>query len=277
MPPTGSQTVRFLHVPKTAGTSVNGILETIYTAFEIFDFSGDVTSDLVRLRALAPADRSRLRLFRGHAPRYLREPDVDQARTFTLLREPVARVVSFCRHVAEGKSDYLRSSFPPEGFDLDKFLGSGCEELSNFQSRMLLGEGDYASIDSLRDDPRALQDRLVKVINGLRLAGIQEKFEESMLLLGRCFGWRVDLPRKRLNQAVSSREVHFSARHLERIRQLNDLDAKIYRLASETLSGLIKRNRGKLLLDRWRLVLRRRRQRIVWEIEARLRKPELTS
>lgn len=211
-----SPAVRFLHVPKTAGTSVNGILETIYATSETFDFSGDVPCDLALLR-----------------------------------------------------------SFPPDRFDLDDFLGSGCEELSNFQSRMLLGSGGYASIDPSHDDREKLEDCLRKSINGLRFVGIQEKFRESVLLLGRSFGWRIVLPRKRLNQAGPSRELRFSDRQMERIRQLNELDAHVYRHASEVLSGLIKRNRGTLLLDRYRSFVRSSRQRVTWEIKARLHKAQI--
>ena len=271
MPPRESKAVRFLHVPKTAGTSVNAILEQTFQSSETFDFSGDARDDLERLRVLSPEHRSRLRLFRGHAPRYVGEPDVDAAETFTLLREPVARVISFCRHVAEGKSEYLLSSFPPDRFDLDEFLESGCPELNNFQSRMLLGRGDYADFDPLHDNLNDLEARLRTALSSLRFAGIQEKFEESMLLLGRSFGWTVESPRKKLNQAGTSRQLIFADRHLARLRKLNELDMRIYRHASETIADMIARNRVRLFLDRHRSRWRRRLRGIARPSAARLR------
>lgn len=270
-----SAVVRFLHVPKTAGTSVNAVLDRVYTSDTTFSFTGDVQGDLARLRSLSSDPRSRLRLFRGHAPRFVGEADIDSARTFTLLREPVSRVMSFCRHVAEGKSEYLASSFPAERFDLDDFLGSGCPELDNFQSRMLLGCGGYASFDLSVDDPSQLESAAIGIVNGLVFAGIQEKFDESMFLLGRSFGWSVRSPAKKLNEARQSRHLVFEDRHLARIRQLNELDTRIYRHASRVLLDSIRPHRAKFFLDRCRNRFHRYCQSLGWRITAcaRLRGP----
>lgn len=260
--------VRFLHIPKTAGTSVNGFLGSIYGSDEIFDFSGCVNQDLIRLRKLPTDRRARLKLFRGHAPLRTGENDVDNARTFTILRDPVRRVISFCRHVAAGKSEYLVSSFPPERFNLGEFLNSGCEELNNFQSRMLLGDGDYAPPDFSREAPQNLFIRATSALEQLSFVGIQENFEESMVLLGRAFGWKIAFSKKKLNETGSS--LPFAAEHIERVRELNQLDTLVYRRASAAFQRLVRKHRVALIFDFYRLRLRRSWHAAKWKTSVRL-------
>ena len=104
-PAASTRAIRFLHMPKTAGTSVNVFLDRFYPPSSMWVFRDHVSleDNLVRLRSMDADERRAIRLFRGHAPLATGEPDVDGARTFTLLREPLQRVKSFCCHVAEGK------------------------------------------------------------------------------------------------------------------------------------------------------------------------------
>ena len=141
--------LRFLHIAKTAGTTFRAVLDRQYSPNEIFAFTGDVPADVQRFNALPKEDRSGFRLFIGHAPIISGIEAADNAETITFLRNPVSRVKSFCNHVAEGKSPYLRDEFPPDRFDLDRFLDSGNNELSNLQTKMLINRADSGSLDSL--------------------------------------------------------------------------------------------------------------------------------
>jgi hypothetical protein len=105
--------IRFLHIPKTAGTSMNVFLDRFYppeTMF-VFNSSKPIESSLAKLRSMDPVARRSIKLFRGHAPLVVGEADVDAARTFNFLRDPVERVISFCHHLAEGKGNPI--CFPP--------------------------------------------------------------------------------------------------------------------------------------------------------------------
>jgi hypothetical protein len=265
-----SEAVRFFHIPKTAGTSVNGVLSSVYRNGETFDFSGDIRSDLERLRSLRPQHRASLRLFRGHAPLRTGENDVDNAKTFALFREPVSRVISFCRHVAEGKSEYLLSDFPPEKFDLDVFLGSGCDELSNFQTRMLLGNGDYADQADLPGDEDLFSKRVDEQLSRLSFAGTDEHYRETMVLVSRLFGWRIVLSTKALNRSRRSTELSFTPARVERIRELNRLDERLYHRVAARLQPILLRNRVKIALALLRMKVVRAARLADWRIRTAL-------
>src|SRR5262249_50440355 len=94
--------IRFLHIPKTAGTSFFACLRLFYPGETLF-FADDWRKDIEWYQLLDPSHRERIALVGGHAPRITGEAGIDTLPTVTLLREPVSRVKSFCQHVSEGK------------------------------------------------------------------------------------------------------------------------------------------------------------------------------
>ena len=233
--------VRFLHIPKTAGTTFRAVLDRQYSPNEIFAFTGDVPADVRRFNALPKEERNGFRLFIGHAPIISGIEAADDAEIITFLRDPVSRVKSFCNHVAEGKSPYLREEFPPDRFDLDRFLDSGNNELSNLQTKMLINRADSGSWGSLTTSQlaTAADAALDTLFNRLSLYGIQEHFDESLLLICAHFGWKTPLYRP-LNERKGNGLI-FEERHLARIAELNALDIAVYRRASEHFPEILRR------------------------------------
>jgi hypothetical protein len=233
--------IRFLHIPKTAGTTFRSVLDRQYRSNEIFAFTGDVPADVGRFNALPEEERRAFRLFIGHGPIVSGISEADDAEIITLLRDPISRVKSFCNHVAQGKSAYLLDEFPPDRFDLDRFLESGNTELSNLQTKMLINRADSGSWD--RIEPHHLTTAgdmaLGALFNRLSLYGIQERFDESLVLFSSRFGWKTPLYRP-LNEGRSGRGLVFEERHLARIAELNAIDIAVYRRASEQFSDILK-------------------------------------
>jgi hypothetical protein len=224
--------LRFLHIPKTAGTTMVHILRAQYRFSGRFEFSGDPEVDACRLAALPERARVRIRLFAGHAPLRTGVETADRCPLITMLREPIARVQSFCRHVSEGKSPYLLERFPPARFDLDEFLWSGNAELSNLQTRMLLNTRSCdAPWPAALSDQRAAELALENLQCVVRQFGVQEYFDESVQRFSATFGWRHVRYRPR-NRARGGRRLVFAPHHLRRIAELNAVDSEVYRLAS---------------------------------------------
>lgn len=227
--------IRFLHIPKTAGSTFDECLFLQYLRPYLlrrqFVFSGDFDSDRKRFEALSPAARSRIALCTGHAPRVTGLAEIDALPTVALLRHPVTRVKSFCQHVSEGKSPNIYCRERDGLFDLDQFLASGRIQLENFQSRVVLGEQGY----QLRPGNRGELARLAMTLLQSEFAcfGITEDFDSSLLLFRRVLGWE-GWPLYRSRNISSERaRLHFDARHIARIEQLNALDLALYELARE--------------------------------------------
>ena len=90
----------FLHIPKTAGTTLNRIIEWQYNPLSIFTIDPHrIRATVDRFKTLSEQRRRQLRVVRGHMP-YGIHKFLPQGGTYiTMLREPVARVLSsysFC-------------------------------------------------------------------------------------------------------------------------------------------------------------------------------------
>ena len=228
------QRLRFLHIPKTAGSTFSSMLRRQYLGKGHFVFSGFDDLDRERFAALPEAKKNRVVLFTGHAPLVTGVREADEATIITFLRDPVSRVKSFCQHVAEGKSPHLKEAFPPESFSLDAFLDSGNGELSNLQTKMLINGAQAASsvlIDKM--SPAEARDlALENLFSRVHRFGLQEHFDESLMIFARALDWSTPLYAA-LNKKSTARMIDFEDRHLERIAELNALDIEVYEKARE--------------------------------------------
>lgn len=224
------QRIRFLHIPKCAGITFVTMLRLQYPFTLRFSFSGEFAADRRRWERLSPDRRRRIRLFTGHAPLETGIPEADNdIDIVAMLREPVSRVRSFCQHVFEGKSPRLVERFPPASFDLDAFLDSGNEGLSNLQTKMLINRGKAASPEMLRNLPpdEAVDMALHNLSERITCYGILERFDESLVRFQQRLGWHTPCYAYS-NRRNPGRLLQFEDRHLARIANMNTLDAAVY-------------------------------------------------
>lgn len=227
--------VRFLHIPKTAGSTFDDCLFLLYLRPYLlrrqFVFSGDIEADQCRFASLPAAARSRIAVCTGHAPRVTGCREIDAMPTVTLLRHPVERVKSFCQHVSEGKSPQIYSPARHGPFDLDQLLASGRIQLNNFQSRMVLGDRGYSLPAG---DATTLAMQAIALLDSrFSCFGVTEEMDRSLLLFRRVLGWeKWPLYRSR-NRRDARALIRFEPRHIASIESLNDIDLPFYRLARE--------------------------------------------
>jgi hypothetical protein len=250
---------------------MNVFLDRFYPPESIFIFKNSEPNamSLDRLRSMDTVGRNSIKLFRGHAPLVVGDADVDKARIFTFLRDPVDRVVSFCHHLAEGKEKSLLFSGPvgcePEkDFDLDSFLNSGDPELENLQTRMLVGEETYRSLQ-LSGSYGDLRQALSAAFARIEFVGIQDKFEESLLVASLIYNWSPPYTgAKKSNTRSATVRLNFSDAQINLIRRLNTMDVEAHRMATSIYSHLRRR-------FSWRLSCLKLRIRCRNGISARLR------
>ena len=217
--------VRFLHIPKCAGISFQDCLKRVYGG-QCFSFSGDLQRDLDRYHRLGYSGLAGITVFTGHSPRITGVTEIDALTTVTLLRRPVDRVLSFCQHVSEGKSPHLVERFPPDTFDLTAFLECGDRELSNFQTKTLLGDETF---DLPQDEESTLARRAARVLEKeIDCFGIVEEFERSLVLFRHMLGWNRWPVYRTLNARNRSKPMAFDEDHVRRIRELNRVDLQVY-------------------------------------------------
>jgi hypothetical protein len=225
---TGRPLWMFVHVPKTGGSSMNGELMPVYgpskhifidyyeegrTYHELIDEAVD--------KFLAAAEEKRFRFCTGHllAPQVTRImhslPDV---RPFTMLREPVSRVLSDFRYQRSDmhpSNEAFRAQFPT----LESYIDQ-------------LGEANKFAVHLLPDALRLAGDPdpcVEYLIDTFCFVGFQELFSVSLHALT----WFAKKPRfstvrRRISDPDANNEVVLTYELQESIRERNALDVAIY-------------------------------------------------
>ncbi|MDQ1094666.1 hypothetical protein QE400_004079 [Xanthomonas sacchari] len=202
----------YLHIPKTAGTTLTAFLDAQYAHDEICP--SQLLPDLFAL------DRNRLggyRLFRGHLwhglERYVGQP----LRYLTMLRDPLQRTLSWYAHVRRDPNAYRHEQVVRERWSLLDFVSDPETrwDLVNTQTLSLAADLDFERLAAdptgygrrtirayaERGDDPALLETAKHRLQSMQF-GIVERIEDSLALFAHTFGFDPGLPVPHLNASV---------------------------------------------------------------------------
>lgn len=222
--------VRLLHIPKTAGTTLASSLVRHYGRRRTFAITADASESQARFSALSEHEVRSISLFIGHSTYETGIPEVDEARIVTVLRDPVSRVKSFIRYIADGRAAD-KGIDPTRPFSVDEFLESGSTELSNIQTKHLAnrhGVGWDANLRELGPE-KSVELAKERLFHGACAFGIQESFDESWVMIWQALGIKPPVY-PLMNR--SRRHFSFNPAQERRIIELNQLDIELYQSAS---------------------------------------------
>lgn len=224
--------IRLLHLPKTAGTSVASGLLRVYGRKNRFVFSTNPSENIAKFNALSHHERSSIRTFIGHSLYSTGIPEADAARIITFLREPVSRVKSFINYVAAGRTSVVVDHSAV--FDIDAFLESGNPELSNLQTKIFINKDRLDSDSGIRNlgADAAINLAQKRLFEGVTAFGLQDRFDEGWVAIWEALGVRAPLYAE-MNARPDTQRMQFSDEQVARIRELNDLDIRLYEAAVE--------------------------------------------
>lgn len=220
--------VIFLHLPKTAGSTLAHILERQYGANAVV--AQYEHTDGYVLASLAECQDVETRAIVGHLS-FGAHVFVDRPTTYiTILRDPVDRVISHYYFVRGDPSHYL---FPmAQEFGLAQFVAAcGGAEPNNDQTRLLAGSEEalrtgICSADLLPIAKRNLEQHFAVV-------GLSEEFDRSVILMKRVLGWRMPWYTSQNVSRRRPRSETLSAETVHLIEQHNLFDIDLYHHARE--------------------------------------------
>jgi hypothetical protein len=182
-------TLIFLHVPRTAGTTLQNIMMVRqYRQDEAHIEELFLPAQIERFAALPEDYRARLKLLKGHMAfgvhRHLPRP----ARYFTMIRDPIDRVVSFYYYIRRRTADPLHQEIVEKGLDLAAFVESGIarDHTDNSFVRLISGE-PFVEMGSV--DRTLLDQAKTNIRDHFVLTGSVEHFDETILMLKKAMGW----------------------------------------------------------------------------------------
>jgi len=179
------EAIIFLHLPKTAGTTVNRLIEWEYPLSEMYSVDPVLFEwSYARLRNLPEKRLRKTRIFKGHMLFGLHEVLPQPATYITVLRNPVDRVLSAFYFMRGYKLHPLYWKLRRNKWTLEEYVERTTRD--NVQSKIIANAAYHEPCTQEILD-RALEnlDRYFSVV------GLSERFEESLALMKLRFGWQL--------------------------------------------------------------------------------------
>jgi hypothetical protein len=234
-PPATDYCIVFLHLPKTAGVTLRRTLKWKY-APNMLTFE-TLTKPAHSLGEVPLDVRRNLRVLNGHLHYGVHEYIPRRCEYITILREPIARVISYYYYILGHPKHWRHEELVRSGMTLEEFVRTSPERgLENDQTRMLSGRG-AGELDA-GDLGRDALDEAKKNLERFLVVGLTERFDESFILIRRALGWKIPVY-VTANVATSTKPATEAA--MESIRQRNQLDLELYEFARGLFSAAVER------------------------------------
>ncbi|MDX1416559.1 MAG: sulfotransferase family 2 domain-containing protein [Candidatus Promineifilaceae bacterium] len=230
----------FLHIPKTAGTTLHRIIESQYKPEELFTFGSDAHAAVEDFKRRDLQERSKIRLLRGHMAFGLHAYLPSTNQYFTILREPFARIVSYYNFILRTPDHYLYEIVDANNMSLSDLLQSRLPLMMNDgQVRLLSGVWGNAPFGEVSDD--MLETAIRNLDEYFIVVGLTEKFDQTLCLLQTALGWSSDILYKRHNvsrKGLTKDQLPEAATAL--VRKYNQQDIQLYAHAKRIFAQRIK-------------------------------------
>jgi len=216
-----------LHIPKTAGTTLRGIVDDVYGdrfVYPIYE-KNDVNHDFSDFLKLSNEEKAKIRCFIGHV-HYGLHAHIDGGpgvQYLSVLRDPVSRVVSLYRHI-------IGTSWHPlyddvMGMSVADFVVSGVtKQTNNHQARVISGKDcEYGECDN-----SMLIGALKNIASpNFAVLGLTERFDDTYRLIRSMFNWpKLDYKTRNVSKGEA---LELSARDTDAIIEYNELDIELYK------------------------------------------------
>lgn len=182
---------------------------------------------------MSEVKRSSIDLLKGHMPFGLHRFLPRSAQYFTMLRDPVERVISQYFYIRNNKNNPLHEALVSADMSPADLVESGISVgLNNGQTRWLLG--DLQAIEFGGVNASHLQAAKENLDRHFITIGINEMFDQSVLMLAHSLSW------KRLpyycSENTNRKKTTVSDSDIVAIRKYNEHDIALYEYAVARLN-----------------------------------------
>ena len=229
-----TNTIIFLHIPKTGGRSLQNILLRKYSSDEVIT---DAHNRLDEIAEWSDDRKRRIRYLQGHFIYGAHKILPQKCSYITNLRDPIDRVISHYYFIKRSTSHPLHDTVVRQDMNLEDYITSGvCDEVSNDQARLIAGVSRSSPVD-LDEMLKMAKDN---IDSKFLVVGLLEEFNKTLVLLKRRLGLRNIFYGIRNKTVGRPLKEQIPERTLRLISERNYADIELYAYAKENLSEIIE-------------------------------------
>jgi hypothetical protein len=270
----------FVHIPKAAGTTLHRIIEQHYPRQTVYSTNPALLNPeagIDHFKHLPLEQRAQIRVLKGHLPFGLHEYIPGPSTYFTLLREPVDRVVSFYYYIRQNTRHYLHEQVLARDLTLQQYIES-CLTTSNDNFQVRLISGVHHEVPYGQCTPAMLETAKHNLQERFSVMGLSEQFDATLLLLQRAFQWRdVFYVRQNVN-TDRPMLTHIPPATLDLIKEHNRLDIELYQFVKQRFEDRLRQAGPDFTheLAAFRAANRRRQPwvRLDWRVREQIRRSQ---
>ena len=232
----------YIHVPKTAGTTMKLIIIWLYKWDEIF-WAKSTDYIKKKLKALDNEHLNNIKIVAGHTPFGMhRHFEFSDYRYFTILRDPVERAISqFFYMQQKPKHPYYPIATNPDYTYEELLENKLINNTFNVQTYWLIGENPDFFKKGVYDEEVVKQAK-ANIDKHFAFIGLNDRFDESLILMKRKFNWTLPFyTPKNINKKKKKDKV--SARTLELIQHYNQMDIELFNYCKAKFESELAENK----------------------------------
>lgn len=220
-------TVLFMHIAKTAGTAFREAIAENYRQSEIAYLYPDPPGLLTYKLELLPLEQRRgFRLVIGHFQYGMHDLLPQRCKYVTIVREPVARVISHYRYILEKQDGSIAAKQDSAAGLAEMLERSATVNLDNLMVRCFAGV-DEKDVPPGEVDKEVYSLAVHNLETEFSFVGYQERADEAYVSLQQRFHWKPRAALENVNKGrFSGKEKYESARAA--IEHFNHWDCQFY-------------------------------------------------
>ncbi len=245
------QTVIFLHIPKTAGTSLQQLINRQFSTKLVYELDNrDARKSMEIFQNIPNEEKKQYKVVLGHMWFGLHNFMPQSSTYITILREPIDRVISHYYFVNRRPDHYLYETVKSKNLTLKQYVETKLStELNNGQTRLLSGEMDEEKYPFGKCSQKMLERAKKNLKKHFSIVGIQEEFDDTLLLIQKILNWKISYIKENVTQNRPWMD-EIPKETIELIKNYNRLDIELYNYAQKIFADL-KKNHLKDKNGRW--------------------------
>ena len=235
----------FLHIPKNAGSSTHSILGKVYADHETANLFGSKDSDeeISAFISKEKCEKKGIKLLKGHMPFGMHNYIEQSSKYFTLIREPVGRLISQYNYILRHDHNPHYTQIVNEKLSIADIIERGIVRgFDNAQCRFLTNQFDIP-FNSLPED--TLEVAANNLNKHFLFSGLTDRFDLSMLILSKLLGWK-KLPyyRRENTHKKKGNDYKVTTRDIDLIESQNAMDLALYQLTKKKFEHVVEQIPG---------------------------------